>query len=274
MIKTDFQKELQIAATQQRGGANNKKDVKKIQSWLTLFGFSNPDIGTVVNIDGDFGPATETAVKRYQKNKGLSQTGIVDMPLFQKLSEPLQKAFTTPSGVQSLRDRIIKIANNHLDQKPFEVIIDNQNNSGPWVRSYMNGLEGTPMLWCMGFVQTIIDQAASEMGKDFRKIMPVSISCDEVANHGKAKGHFIPRATWRANPKLAKPGDIFLLFDPNPDKLWFHTGIISKVLANDTIETIEGNTNINGSNNGIGVYKRVRNFQASLIDLFSIKALV
>ena len=274
MIKTDFQKELHIESTQKRGGNNSEKEVKKIQSWLSLFGFANPAVGTIVNIDGDFGPATETAVKRFQKKKGLPQTGIVDSALYDTLCKPLLNAFTTPSGVISLRDKIVKIANNHLNQRPFEVIIEDQTNSGPWVRSYMNGLEGKDMLWCMGFVQTIVDQAASELGKDFRSLMPLSISCDQVANFGKAKGHLITSAVWRTNPKLAKVGDIFLLFDPKPDTLWFHTGIISKINSNATIETIEGNTNINGSNNGIGVYKRIRNFQSSRIDLFSINALV
>ncbi|XHR97653.1 hypothetical protein ACFJIV_13940 [Mucilaginibacter sp. UC70_90] len=42
----------------------------------------------------------------------------------------------------------------------------------------------------------------------------------------------------------------------------------------DLFDTIEGNTNTDGSSNGNGVYKRVRNFQTSKLDVFSIQPLV
>lgn len=83
MIKKQYLKEITIAATQQRGGAlNTSKDVIKVQSWLNLYAMVNPAAGTATGIDGDFGPATEAAVKNFQKNKQLPQTGIVDAGLF------------------------------------------------------------------------------------------------------------------------------------------------------------------------------------------------
>jgi len=83
MQKPHYQKELTIAATQKRNGPqNNKKDVMKIQSWLSLFSMTNRGAGTATGIDGGFGSATEQAVINYQRAKGMAQTGIVDQAVF------------------------------------------------------------------------------------------------------------------------------------------------------------------------------------------------
>ena len=49
------------------------QDVKALQILLIVYGYSCGSSG----IDGDFGPATEKAVKAYQKDKGLAVDGIV-----------------------------------------------------------------------------------------------------------------------------------------------------------------------------------------------------
>ena len=70
MQKTTYQKELLISATQKLNGANNnKKDTMKIQSWLTLFSMWNVNAATATGIDGDFGSATDQAIKNFQKIK-------------------------------------------------------------------------------------------------------------------------------------------------------------------------------------------------------------
>ena len=56
---------------------------------------------------------------------------------------------------------------------------------------------------------------------------------------------------------------------PKTSADWQHTGIITKV-NNEYIETIEGNTNQGGSSNGNGVYRRIRNFDQTIIDVVSI----
>ena len=272
MQKTSYQKELSIKATQQKNGANNnKKDVEKIQSWLSLFALQNPNAGTATGIDSDFGPATERAVKNYQKAKGLTQTGIVDQALFQTLTSPLQKAFETAVTGNNLRELIVNTAINHLQNHPYELTINQHTNSGPWVRSYMDGNEGNDWLWCMGFVQTIVDQAASAQGKNFKTLMPLSYSCDTIGTIGIQKNLLTRYETARTNANLIKPGDIFLVQKSKND--WTHTGIVISV-NNGLIETIEGNTNANGSSNGINVMNRIRNYQQSKLDFFSIEPLV
>jgi peptidoglycan hydrolase-like protein with peptidoglycan-binding domain len=272
MQKTHYKKELVIKATQQQKGVNNnKKDVEKIQSWLNLFALQNPNSGTSTGIDGDFGPATEKAVKNFQKANGLTQTGVVTQTVFDVLCSPLKKAFETPITGNNLRELIVNTAKNHLDNHPFELVIHEQTNSGPWVRSYMDAFEGKDWLWCMGFVQTIIDQAASTQGKNFKTLMPLTYSCDTVGNTGLQKGCLTRYQTARTNSSLIKPGDIFLIQKSKFD--WIHTGIVTAV-HNDIIETIEGNTNSDGSQNGNAVMNRIRNYRQSKIDFFSVNALV
>jgi peptidoglycan hydrolase-like protein with peptidoglycan-binding domain len=232
---------------------------------------TQPVAGTSTGIDGDFGPATENAVKNYQQAMGLDRTGLVDNDLFQLMCKPLNDAFNAQPGNGDLRTRIVEVAKAHLAAHPYELIINKNSNSGPWVRSYMDGHEGTDWLWCMGFVQTIVDQAASSQGKKFTDLMKLTYSCDNVAQTGIQQQLFIKNKDLRNNPSLAKPGDIFLLQKSPSD--WTHTGLIINI-SGSVIETIEGNTNNDGSSNGNGVYRRNRNFKDKLIDVFSIAPLV
>jgi peptidoglycan hydrolase-like protein with peptidoglycan-binding domain len=272
MQKTSFQKELTISATQRLGGAaNTKKDVKKIQSWLTLFSVTNPGSSTATGIDGDFGKATELAVKNFQKAMGVTQTGSVDQSVFGLLSAPMNSAFTNHVTGNGLRELIINTARQHLGHQPYELVIAGQANSGPWVRAYMDGNEGQDWFWCMGFVQAIIDQAATLQGKNFKKLMPLTYSCDTVGITGLEKGILHRYTQIRNNPTLVRPGDIFLLQKSPND--WIHTGIITSVNG-DVFETVEGNTNTGGSTNGNAVLGRIRNFQKSKLDVFSIQSLV
>jgi hypothetical protein len=271
MQKKSYLKELSISGTQKRGGSNNKKDVLKIQSWLTLFDLSNPGSGTTTAIDGDFGAATEKAVRNFQKIKKLPATGIVDSKLFEKLSEPLKTAIEKPLVGNGLRQLIVNAAKQHLFAQPYELKISKQSNSGPWVRSYMDGNEGELWYWCMGFVQTIVDQAASSIKKNFKSLMPFTFSCDTVGTTGINKRILTRYNEVRRDSSLVKSGDIFLIQKSPSD--WYHTGIILSI-GDGIFETIEGNTNDDGSHNGNRVCRRIRNFMTSKLDVFSVETLV
>ena len=271
MQKKSYLKEISISGTQKRFGTNVKKDVEKIQAWLTLYAMQNPNAGTATGIDGDFGPATEQAVKNFQRANGLTATGIVDNYLFDILVTPMKKAFENLITGNNLRELVVNVAKNHAQNNPYELVIRNQSNTGPWVRAYMDGNEGTSWYWCMGFAQTIIDQAASLQGKNFKNLMPLSYSCDTIGTTGLQKKILTRYQTARSNPSLIKPGDLFLLQKSTYD--WYHTGIVINVHG-DVIETIEGNTNSEGSSNGNAVLNKIRNFKQSKIDFFSIESLV
>ena len=272
MQKTSFQNELIIRGVQRRNGTTNTPDdVRKIQSWLSLFSMLHPDVATATGIDGDFGKATEQAVRNFQKAKGVTQTGIVDQATFDLLTAPMRNAFLQQPVGTDLRQLIVNTARHHQFNRPLELVIDQQSNSGPWVRSYMDGHEGTEWLWCMGFVQTIIDQAATALGKDFKSLMPLTYSCDVIGTIGLERGTLIRPAQLRKKRSLVKPGDIFLLQKTPND--WCHTGIIASI-GDDVFETVEGNTNAGGSTNGNAVLSRIRNFRKSNIDVFPVGSLV
>lgn len=267
MIKNFYQKELTISTTQQRNAPQNRKDILRIQSWLVLYEMTHPGAGTLTSIDGEFGPATEQAVRNYQRANRLPVTGVVDQSLFNLLSAPLKKAFEDPVNANSLRELVVQTATLHLSQHPFELEIDKQSNSGPWVRAYMDGHEGESWYWCMGFVQTIIDQATSSAGKSYKTLMPPTYSCDTVGSFALTQKNLLRSATVRKNPGRIQPGDIFLIQKSPFD--WTHTGIVVKT-GDETIECIEGNTNSMGSRNGNAVFRRVRNFMQSKIDIVSL----
>ena len=71
----------------------------------------------------------------------------------------MKDAFERPLESTDLRTMVVEAAHNHLENYPYELMIQGASNSGPWVRAYMDGNDGSPWFWCMGFVQAIIDQA-------------------------------------------------------------------------------------------------------------------
>ncbi len=268
MNKKQYTRELSLSSTQRRNGNNSKKEVMKIQEWLCLQGESHRSWGTITAIDGDFGPATERAVKNFQAHKGLSRTGIVTSNVFKKLSEPLKNAFEGVQRRSHLRETVLAVANEHLREDSRELVVGGQNNCGPWVRSYMLGKDGESYYWCAGFVSLVMDQAFAMHGKNVNSMLKYTMSCDNIAAQAKNHTSFIKAETYRRNPSVIKPGDIFLSRKNSRD--WTHTGIILQVRGSSFI-TIEGNTNESGGRNGYGVLKRVRNFNRGTYDVFSVQ---
>lgn len=259
MKKTHYLKELALDDLQKIGmkGA----DVKRIQEWLNLWRYIQPNWLTVISIDGDFGPQTRNAVLGFQKMQQIEEDGIVGPETFTHLSAPMKNAFD--EGVQGdFRELVVKYAHQHLANIPREL---NHRNEGPWVRAYMDGHQGAAWAWCMGFVQSMLDQAASTLGRDYREIMPHTYSCDIAGNHGLDQGLLVRNADLKNNGEVIAPGDVFLRVRTPYD--WIHTGIVTGVEDN-WIHTIEGNTNDEGLREGFEVCLRMRNFHEENIDIF------
>ena len=77
--------DLDLQQSCRRG--NQQGQVRLIQEWLCLQGWH-------VKIDGDFGPATEAAVKEFQTQKQLPASGVVDGDTFNRLVAPMRAALT------------------------------------------------------------------------------------------------------------------------------------------------------------------------------------
>jgi hypothetical protein len=220
-------------------------NVRLIQEWLCLNGI-------YVVIDGDFGPATEYTVRKFQKRKKLLEDGIVGKQTFEKLVEPMSKVLEPiPANSKTLGKTVVAYARQHLRQHPREI---GGENKGPWVRLYMDGKEGTYQLWCAGFACFILQQACATLG------VPVPIkrcvSCDRLAEEAKRKGRFLSEADI-SDYKQVTSGSLFLTRQKEND--WTHTGIVIKS-RQDTLETIEGNTNDDGQREGYEVCRRIRNY--------------
>lgn len=221
--------------------------VKLIQEWLCLNGF-------LTKIDGDFGPAMDRAVRMFQAREGLLVDGDVGNNTFSRLIAPLAKArspIAPSAGLDSLGNLIVAYARQHLEQRPREV---GGQNRGPWVRLYMGGNEGDAWAWCAGFAMYCVRQACQSLG------IPASIessySCDELAKRAAAAGLLLDEIS--AQSGELHPGSLFLVRRTATD--WTHVGIVTGV-ADGAFDTIEGNTNDEGSREGYEVCARTRGFK-------------
>jgi hypothetical protein len=217
--------------------------VRNVQEWLCLHGF-----GLV--IDRDFGVATEAQVKAFQKKKGINPTGRVDAKTIDALVQPMRDALRPirPGG-RSLGQMVIACARQHLRQHPREI---GGQNMGPWVRLYMTGKQGTDWPWCAGFACYILEQAC----RDLRIAMPFSrsVSSSKLAGMAKENGTFLAGPA-SSDREQVRPGCFFLTRGgPTGHK---HTGLVVRPVG-DTIHTIEGNTNDEGTHEGYEVCKRTR----------------
>jgi peptidoglycan hydrolase-like protein with peptidoglycan-binding domain len=222
------------------------KKVRLIQEWLCLNGLG-------VCVDGDFGPATDYAIREFQRREGLEDDGIVGINTFPRLIRPMRDALQPISPDQSsLGEMVVAHVEKHLQQSPREI---GGQNRGPWVRLYMNGKEGSDWPWCAGFVSFILKQACLSL--DTSLPLTTSVSCDTLAANAKEKGIFLA-GSQITNKNQITPGSLFLKRRTSQD--WVHTGIIVRA-EDEVFETIEGNTNDDGNREGYEVCRRIRGYK-------------
>lgn len=235
-------KELEWTGSIQKGAKGLK--ARRVQEWLSLQGFN-------IDVDSDFGTATETALRAFQSRFGLPITGSVDEATFVRLTAPMRSALRSmPANGRRLGQLVVAYAEQHLAQSPREIGGDNM---GPWVRLY-NGADGVDEKWCAGFVCTILKQACESLGTS-TPITP-STSCDDLAASAKKNNCFLAAKDAAGNGGI-DPGTIFVLQSKQNAKDWIHTGIVSRT-DGDVLFTIEGNTDHAGSSNGYEATARTR----------------
>ncbi len=234
--------EYELDKTYQRGARG--KGVRKIQEWLSLH-----DIQVV--IDGDFGPATEAAVKAFQEAAGIRRDGIVGPSTWQHLVRPMLNALQPIEDIDALGDLLVAYARQHLAEHPREV---GGQNCGPWVRLYMSGHDGTQWAWCAGFVSYLLRQACDTLS--ISPPLQGSFSCDSLAAQARAAGLFVSESQAKDRSNVP-PGSLFLNRRTSTD--WTHTGLV--ITADDEVfHSIEGNTNDEGSREGYEVCQRTRGY--------------
>lgn len=239
-------KDLILDRNHKRGDSGEK--VRLIQEWLCLHGISIP-------VDGEYGPATELAVKQFQRKMSQPVDGAVNNNTFTMLIRPLTRAMARIEAVKghtTLGSLIVAYAMQHLQQSPREV---GGQNMGPWVRYYTGGLQGKDYPWCAAFACTVLRQACDTLGIPMP--VPDTLSCDVLAFEAKKAGLFVPEA--EARGKIGS-GSFFLVRRTDSD--WTHVGIVVHAQADaDAFSTIEGNTNDSGDREGYEVCERARGYE-------------
>ena len=222
--------------------------VKRVQEWLKINGFAT-------GIDSDFGDATETCVTRFQHARELPETGEVDQQTWELLVDPLVKALAPMqfSPNATIAEAVLAVAKQHLQQHPIEVGGDNR---GPWVRIYVDGHEGAGWRWCAGFVTFVMKQACMEL----EHALPIdgSFDCDALAHQAKNAGLFVPgERVESGSVSWAALGSAQIFVKRRTPNDWNHTGF-SFAGHDKVFDTIEGNSNEDGSANGFEVIGRTR----------------
>jgi Putative peptidoglycan binding domain len=243
-----IKKEIEITNSLKKGSKGQQ--VIRVQEWLNLH-----NMGLV--IDGDFGVVTKRVVTQFQEKHGLQPSGTVNKETFQHLVSPLLFTLQSINPAQhDLPSLALAYAKAHLAQHPHEA---GGQNCGPWVRLYMKGNEGSAWPWCAGFVTFLLQQATETL----QDIIPIkgSFSCDTLVAQGKEAGLFIKESDLTNRSitiKELSEGSVFLVRRTSTD--WTHAGVVTKFYE-DSFETIEGNTNDEGSREGFEVCARTRGYK-------------
>jgi peptidoglycan hydrolase-like protein with peptidoglycan-binding domain len=225
------------------GGAQ----VRLVQGWLSLNGFQ-------VAVDGEFGPATQRAVRAFQADRGLPETGVVDEATHAALAGPMREALEpVPARGKTLGRLVVAYARKHLEASAREV---GGQNRGPWVRLYTGGLEGEAFPWCAGFATFCLRQGAATLGIPMP--IPSTLACDVMGDAARDAGRFLPSPTASGRKRIT-PGSFFLRRDTSGRLQYAHTGIVVEAFS-DAFSTIEGNTNDDGSAEGYEVCARTRGY--------------
>jgi hypothetical protein len=145
--------------------------------------------------------------------------------------------------VKALVRRTLEIAQTQVDVRETP----GRPNQGPQVNAYLRstGL-GPGHPWCAAYVYWCIEQAATEAGADNPFIR--TAWCPAI--DAWAKSHDILE-------QRPEAGDVFLLYGQTPGSLARHTGFVTSTNG-AKFGANEGNTNLGGSPEGIGVFLRER----------------
>ena len=104
--------------------------------------------------------------------------------------------------------------------------------------------------WCAAFIDWLVMRAMDESGKTFTFQRPRTAGAWDLENWSMKQDG----STWtKLNPQAGDiaPGDIVIF-------TFSHVGLAIETPAKGVVETIEGNTDGNGSRDGGGVWKKQR----------------
>ncbi|OYD77419.1 UNVERIFIED_ORG: putative peptidoglycan binding protein [Burkholderia sp. CF145] len=228
--------------------------VRQVQSALREQGYQSP-------VDGDFSKQMESVVRLFQAQHSddsglpLKVDGQVGFHTWTALFGVVPRAVAPVAPLLAQAIAIAASQEGQMEQPKGA-------NKGGMVDKYLRatGLDpnvGTPdsRPWCMCFVFWVFEQA----GKQLLQANPVpkTASCHQhwKLAAGVPKARRILAKDALGDRSLIKPGQIFVLDFGGGQG---HTGIVEAVLPGGALQTIEGNSNLDGSRNGVGVFRLKR----------------
>jgi len=227
-------------------GEKDETIVKAIQKQLNAKGCGP------VDVDGDFGKNTISAVKLFQtrnsdaKGNPLEADGRIGAITWATLFGGNQVPVANV-GATDLLKKTLEVAASQIgvvEQPPF-------SNRGPEIDIYLRTVGLNPVgqhySWCMAYVYWCFNEAAKSLG--IKNPLVKTAGCLNQWNGSKCPK--IKMADAVNDPSLVKPGFIFIIDHGQGNG---HTGIVESVNGG-LITTLEGNTNNDGSANGYGVLR-------------------
>ncbi len=223
-------------------GEANKTIVIAVQTKLNEKGYGP------LKVDGDFGAKTQGAVKLFQA-QNTDQYG--NVLVSDGILGPISWASLFGEKTVIVSDKISsKLAKETLNVAISQLGVREKGgaNCGPEVEMFLKSVGlGKGFPWCMAFVYWCFDEAAKNLN------MPNPVVKTGGVLHGwtKAGCKKILAKDSKVDYSLVKPGHIFIMdFGGGRG----HTGIV-KSMEGGYITTIEGNTNVGRSREGIGVFE-------------------
>ena len=217
------------------------RHVRRLQEWLCFAGFNTA-------IDGEFGPATKSALQAFQRTHLFAATGECDAETWAALSRPLRVSGAATLHGSKFGDVVCAAGALYLDAGAREVGGDNR---GPFQRHFARGRENQP--WCQDYASTLWFDAARALG-----ITQLPFDLCDAYNVASSYVPWVANAALRAgklrtadDPRPIPKGSMMFL-KSNSSVRYSHVGVVTEARG-DVIITNEGNSNNSGSSNGYAV---------------------
>lgn len=140
------------------------------------------------------------------------------------------------------------------------------DNRGPAVEFFQKLGEIRPgQPWCAAFVNAVAEIACSK--KNVRSPLEgvhLDSSTNDLEGYVQAYYEHSRRNGWLREDGRPGVGDLFMVYHGGELDRYAHIGIVA-ALSEQGFMTVEGNSNDDGSRNGIGVFQNLRTYQRRIV---------